>query len=355
MSEQTYEKYWSVTNAFTNYNSEKFLKTLKISLDFIQENIQEPYSEEKYERLQQAVNFDYINDISVRKRINQLVKLGFISSQLIAFNEDSLAYLEARTNKRRASLLSKIVYSSSKLNASVKEDSQLHQINFLLKTLEEVGKLHINDIIGLMQVDIAQVQKGYLNAEELEAVKLQAQSIDFQKRKYNQISHFLNLLRKLDDLLLVGDELYFEEDAQLIFSHELQKSSRKRDGYLHRIYKNQLKEESLEIFGEVKCMLEKLPYPSLVASHIKPFILSDEKEAYDSNNGLLLSRNIDILFDQGYISFLDNGEILCSETLADELKEHLASYVLDTVFFNEERLQYLRYHRENILKNKVIA
>ena len=350
MSEQTYEKYWSVTNAFTNYNSEKFLKTLEICLNFIKEYSEEQYCEEKYERLQQEVNFDKINDISVRKRINQLVKLGFISSQLISYNENSLLYLEAKTNKRRASLLSKIVYSSSKLNASVKEDSQLHQINFLLKTLEEVGKLHIDEIIGLMQVDISKIQKGFLSSQELEAVKLQAQSIHFQERKYNQISHFLNLLRKLDDLLLIGEELYFEEDAQVIFAQELQKSSNKRDGYLHRIYKNQLKEESLEEFGEVKCMLEKLSYPSLVASHIKPFISSNEKEAYDSNNGLLLSRNMDILFDQGYISFLDNGEIIYAPSLTKELKEYLSSYNLDSVFFNEERLKYLRYHRENILK-----
>ena len=51
----------------------------------------------------------------------------------------------------------------------------------------------------------------------------------------------------------------------------------------------QLKEESEDFFGDTKCMLEKLSYPVLVASHIKPFIQSNEKEAYDSNNGLLLS------------------------------------------------------------------
>jgi predicted restriction endonuclease len=45
-------------------------------------------------------------------------------------------------------------------------------------------------------------------------------------------------------------------------------------------------------------MLEKLSYPSLVASHIKPFIKSDDFEAYDPNNGILLSRNMDILFDK---------------------------------------------------------
>ena len=346
MSEQLYEEYWSVTNAFTDYNSEKFLRTLEISLHFIQEFQGEPYSQEKYERLQKRVNFDSINEISVRKRINQLVKLGFINPRLVSLNPDALLYLQAKTNRKRSTLLSKIVYSNSKLNASVKEDSSHQQINFLLKTLEEVGKLHINEIIGLMQVDIASVEKGYLNSSEVETVKLQAQTIDFQTRKYNQISHFLNLLKKLDDIVFIGEELYFEEDIQV----PLTQKSNKRDGYLHRIYKNQLKEESSEVFGEVKCMLEKLAYPSLVASHIKPFISCEIHEAYDVNNGLLLSRNMDILFDQGYISFLENGHIIYVKELKDEIKEHLDIYNLDSIFLNHKRLEYLRYHKEHIFK-----
>ncbi|MFT5660504.1 MAG: putative restriction endonuclease [Sulfurimonas sp.] len=349
MSEQNYEQYWSVTNAFTDYNSDKFLRTLEITATFIQEFEKEPYSQEKYERLQARVNFDNINDISVRKRINQLVKLGFINPRLLSIHPDSLLFLDAKTNRKRSSLLSKIVYSNSKLNASVKEDSSLHQINFLLKTLEEVGKLHINEIIGLMQVNISSVEKGFLNFSEVEVVKLQAQSIDFQTRKYNQISHFLNLLKKLDDLVFVGEELYFEEDIQV----PLLVKSKKRDGYLHRIYKNQLKEQSSEIFSEVKCMLEELAYPSLVASHIKPFIVSDTDEAYDANNGLLLSRNMDILFDQGYISFLDDGNIIYSKNLNNELKEHLSTYILNPVFLNDKRLEYLRYHKEHIFKESV--
>ncbi len=35
MSDQNYEEYWSLTNAFTDYNGDKFLATLKICIDFI--------------------------------------------------------------------------------------------------------------------------------------------------------------------------------------------------------------------------------------------------------------------------------------------------------------------------------
>jgi len=345
MSEQNYEEYWSLTNAFTDYNSEKFLKTLSICVSFIQRFEQEEYSQDKYERLQKEVNFDSINDISVRKRINQLVKLGFISPYISSCNPDALLYTQAKTNRKRKSLLSKIVYSSSKLNASVKHTSPHQQINFLLKTLEEVGEPHIDEIIGLMQVNIQEVEKGYLLALEVQRVKLQAQDIDFKKRKYNQISHFLNLLKKLDDLIIVNDILYFEEDVQVI-----EKTSNKRDGYLHRIYKNQLKIESFEKLGSVQCMVEKLPFPSLVASHIKPFIASDEEEAYDANNGLLLSRNMDILFDQGYIAFENDGKTITSPQLEPQVILHANAYMLDTIFLNPQRLEYLRYHRDNIFK-----
>ena len=353
MEEQHYENYWSITNAFTDYNGKKFLTTLQICIDFINEFEYEKYSQEKYERLQEKVNTDGINLISVRKRINQLVKLGFINSHLTSYPIDSLNYLKSKTNKRRQSLLSKIVYTNSRLNASVKESSSIHQINFLLKTIEEVGKLSKNNIIGLMNVDISQIEKGYLTKEELDTVSIKAEEINFEDRKYNQISHFWNLLNKLDDLVIVHNELYFEDDAKIIFGEDLKEETKKRDGYLHRIYKNQLKEESDDYFMNItKCMLEKISYPSLVASHIKPFIKSDDNEAYDPNNGLLLSRNMDILFDQGYISFNDNGTIIYSTQLNQDVIDHLDNHKLDDIFINKNRIQYFDYHRNNILKKE---
>lgn len=45
----------------------------------------------------------------------------------------------------------------------------------------------------------------------------------------------------------------------------------------------------------------------LRASHIKPWHLSSNFERLDAFNGLLLSPNMDALFDQGYISFTKQG------------------------------------------------
>ena len=353
MSEQNYEDYWSLTNAFTDYNGDKFLSTLKICVEFIDEFKMEAYSEDKYDRLQlQVQNYLGINLISVRKAINQLVKMGFINSFLVSYQNESTEYLDAKTNRKRNTLLSKIVYSYSSFNKSINDDSKLHQLNFLINTLVENGKLNQVEIIALMLVDIGDVDKEYLTRLELNHYVIIANQINFIERKYNQISYLTNLLRKLDDIVFVNNELYFTEDAKQIFGEILEITTRKRNPYLHLIYKNQLKEESFSIYEAEKCMVEKLSYPTLIASHIKPFVSSSENEAYDPNNGILLSRNIDSLFDLGYITFRDTGEIIFASQLKQDVKDFVKNYSLDNRFINLKRISYLEYHRNEVFEKR---
>jgi putative restriction endonuclease len=356
MPQQNYENYWSLTNAFTDYNGDGFLNTLKICVEFIDEFKKEKYSEDKYSRLQNRIEKKLkINLISVRKAINQLVKMGFINSFLVSYNSDSIEYLKAKTNRKRQSLLSKIVYSNSSFNRAVNESSNLHQLNFLINTLVEVGKLKMEEIIALMLVDIGSIKKGYLNSAELNHYVIIANKINFIKRKYNQIGYLTNLLKKLDDIVFVNNELYFTEDAKQIFGENLEVVTRQRNPYLHLLYKNQLREESFSIYNEEKCMVERLAYPVLIASHIKPFIKSDDIEAYDVNNGFLLSRNIDSLFDLGYITFDDNGKIIFSKKLPKDVVKSVSNYSLEKVFLNDKRKEYLGYHRTNVFEKRYNA
>jgi len=347
MSEQNYEEYWKLTVEYTDINSDAFVGTLQIIADFIDNNSRRTYTKELYKKLQEEVNKSYPkSDMgSVRKSINQFVKLGFISPKLESYFDDTKEFLSAKTNRKRETLFSKIFYSNSSFNSSVTNHSDIHEINFLVKTLEELGKLSKEDVTALMLVDINSISRGYLVKSELEAAREQAKDIDFKIRKYNQVGYLFNFLNKLDDVVFVDDELYFEEDAKSIFGSELEKTSKKRDMYLHRLYKNQLKDESLGNLGEIKCMLEKLAYPVLIASHIKPFILCDDKEAYDVNNGLLLSKTIDSLFDLKYISFNDDGTILFTNKVSKDVVGFWKSYKLDDVFLNPKRLEYLKFHR----------
>jgi len=53
----------------------------------------------------------------------------------------------------------------------------------------------------------------------------------------------------------------------------------------------------------------------LRASHVKPWRRSNDSERLDSSNGLLLTANLDAMFDTGLISFTDDGEMLLSEEI----------------------------------------
>jgi hypothetical protein len=86
----------------------------------------------------------------------------------------------------------------------------------------------------------------------------------------------------------------------------------------------------------------------LIASHIKPWSVSNPIEKLDINNGFLMCPNHDKLFDQGYISFSDSGDIMISSHMRD----------VDKIFMNvndnmkieiaEKNKAYLAYHRDNI-------
>ena len=89
----------------------------------------------------------------------------------------------------------------------------------------------------------------------------------------------------------------------------------------------------------------------LIASHIKPWAKSNDFEKLDGNNGLLLSPHIDKLFDNGYISFEGNGDMIISPKLNITALELWKINKDNNVGeFNNEQQQYLQYHRDNLLK-----
>lgn len=354
MTDQNYEEYWKLTVEYTDIHWDKFRGTLQMIVDFIDEHLNEEFSTELYSWLQKKIYNMYpkADMWSVRKSINQFVKLWFINFHLKSYHQNTKDFLSAKSNKKRKTLFSKIVYSNAKFNSDITVSHNWSQINFLVKTLIEVGKLSKEEIIALMLVDISKVEKGYLNSLELKEYYKRAIKTGFIKRKYNQIAYLTNFLKKLDDIIFINDELYFEEDAKRIFWEGLDYwLNRKRDPYLHLLYKNQLQEECEELYGKTMCVLEKLSYPVLIASHIKPFIESDENEAYDPNNWLLLSKTVDSLFDLKYISFSDSGKILFSKRISKDVMEFWKNYELENCVLNEKRKKYLQYHRDLMYEN----
>lgn len=85
----------------------------------------------------------------------------------------------------------------------------------------------------------------------------------------------------------------------------------------------------------------------LRASHIKPWRESTNFERLDLYNGLLLSPNMDALFDKGLISFHDTGEIMISTQLSKSVLKSLGCSEKMRVTLQPEHLKYLAYHRAN--------
>ncbi|HEY3638453.1 MAG TPA: HNH endonuclease [Rhizomicrobium sp.] len=89
----------------------------------------------------------------------------------------------------------------------------------------------------------------------------------------------------------------------------------------------------------------------LRASHIKPWSRSSDREKLDGENGLLLTPHIDHLFDKGFITFSDHGQIVVSERLPRFI---IHDWRLQGVGvgnpFTPRQMEFLRYHREQIFK-----
>ena len=89
----------------------------------------------------------------------------------------------------------------------------------------------------------------------------------------------------------------------------------------------------------------------LRASHIKPWAASDNDEKLDGFNGLLLSPHVDHLFDRGFISFKDSGDILVSKELNPRVLEQWSIHANQNVGeFRSGQCEYLEYHRDVILQ-----
>jgi len=87
----------------------------------------------------------------------------------------------------------------------------------------------------------------------------------------------------------------------------------------------------------------------LIASHIKPWSHSNDKEKLDPNNGLLLSPNLDKVFDEGLISFSSSGGILISKKISKLTAKQLGvKQNINIGPLNISQKRYMKYHRERI-------
>lgn len=89
----------------------------------------------------------------------------------------------------------------------------------------------------------------------------------------------------------------------------------------------------------------------LRASHIKPWRDATNTEKLSGFNGLLLAPHIDHLFDRGWISFSDAGQLLIANSLSrDVLEKWFIDPHHDAGPFSDEQSGFLEYHRAKVFQ-----
>ena len=103
---------------------------------------------------------------------------------------------------------------------------------------------------------------------------------------------------------------------------------------------------------ETRCRLTGVTEPThLRASHTKPWRASSDQERLDGENGFLLTPTVDHLFDRGFLSFEDNGELLISPVAQRGTLERMGipcSRVCNVGTFSTGQKEFLSYHRDNV-------
>lgn len=91
----------------------------------------------------------------------------------------------------------------------------------------------------------------------------------------------------------------------------------------------------------------------LIASHIKPWAVSDDKEKIDCKNGFIFTPTYDKLFDRGFITFDKNKKLIVSPWLSPMNQKKLGiknGKIIKDLPMDSKREKYLKYHLENIFK-----
>lgn len=187
---------------------------------------------------------------------------------------------------------------------------------------------------------------------------LAIQLIDLIGTEARAIAQTWNVAESLDAIALNGQTQWEEHQVEEIKRNDQIGETDKRAIVLARRGQGLFRARVARI--EARCRVTGATNPEyLRASHTKPWRDASNEERLDGENGLLLTPDVDLLFDRGFISFENNGDVLISPVadLSSIARMGIASEMLRNVGpFSEGQRQYMQFHRDSVfLQAKVRA
>lgn len=173
---------------------------------------------------------------------------------------------------------------------------------------------------------------------------------DFIKKNTTGNSMYSNSLKQFRNFCIDVSEFPVTENdiISAIDDYDTMEVTERTDIVKSRIGQGKFKKRLLDKYDS-KCIITGITQKKLlIASHIKPWAVSDNHERLSVNNGLILTPTYDKLFDTGLISFKNNGAVIISRLISSEDKEklRLANNTVYDIKPNEELNLNLEYHRD---------
>lgn len=171
----------------------------------------------------------------------------------------------------------------------------------------------------------------------------------FSQRDATGHHMYSSALRKFADYLDSAEMPDIEQELKAILQSPEIPVTEKAQLVTARIGQGRFRRDVISLWG--RCSVTKYNNTSLLlASHIKPWSVCDNRERLDANNALLLIPNLDRAFDNGFVTFDVNGKILISAFLKQP--EILGLNADMAVELNSQQAGYMEYHREKVFERR---
>lgn len=227
--------------------------------------------------------------------------------------------------------------------------------------MSEIEKL--DDIIFFNVYDQHQIvgPRGYLNSDDfgyqfIREISLPLVSyISVMKVTPNGKDVFFYWKLFVDyDMLNAEDALVFNYGKQKLITPTQPVIPTKKEAEISRARLGQGKYREALLEECVFCPITMINDERLlIASHIKPWAVSNDKEKIDPKNGFILSPLYDKLFDKGLISFTDDKRLIVSNWISPSNVKRMNlenDKYYSKIPIDAQRIAYLNYHRNYVFK-----